>query len=148
LKNDNGETIAFENINPVEGEIESILHDKNDCNLILLSDYIKKETEAKIKSELLIAQKKQQALIKKRNEQIAYEKRKEEFINKFGQQYGDLIALHKVQIGMSKEMCRYSWGEPLWIDKTTTETGIYEHSYYWLGYSLHFVNGVLKRSEE
>lgn len=49
---------------------------------------------------------------------------------------------------MTKDMCKYAWGIPLWTSKTTTENCIYEDWYYWSGYSLHFENGLLKRIEE
>ena len=49
---------------------------------------------------------------------------------------------------MTNEMCKYAWGAPLRTSKTTVQNGIYEDFYYWMGYSLHFENGSLKRIEE
>lgn len=110
--------------------------------------YIKRESDKKLQYQQLVAKQKQEELLRKENERKAIEKHKSECISLFGQQNGELIAQGKVKINMTKEMCKYSWGIPLWTSKTTTEYGIYEDWYYWLGYSLHFVNDSLKRIEE
>lgn len=110
--------------------------------------YTKRESDKKLQYQLLVAKQKQEELLRKENERKEIEKRKSECIGLFGQQNGELIAQGKVKINMTKEMCKYGWGTPLWTSKTTTEYGTYEDWYYWLGYSLHFVNGSLKRIEE
>ena len=81
-------------------------------------------------------------------EKIAFEKRKKECIEKFGNVNGELIALHKLKIGMSKEMCKKSWGIPIWSNKTTNENGTIERWYYGFDYSLFFVGNELKQIEQ
>ena len=49
---------------------------------------------------------------------------------------------------MSKEMCKKSWGIPIWSDKTTNENGTIERWYYGFDYSLHFVGNELKQIEQ
>ena len=128
LQNDNDEQIALTNI---EG-------------FTLIQDYIKRKADKKLPKQPLISKSKKEDLLKKVTERKVYEKHKKECISKFGQDFGALIAQGKVKIGMTKEMCKYSWGDPLWSNKTTTENVIYDTWYYRLGYSLYFVNGILK----
>lgn len=61
---------------------------------------------------------------------------------KFGNENFDRILQRKVRIGMSKEMCRLSWGNPENINETITsgekiEQWIYPENY------LYFNNGIL-----
>ena len=137
LKNSDGKIILRENFNGLE-----------DSKFILEETYLKQEEEKKLKQEELIAKKKKELEIKEENERTAKEKRLQECINKFGQNKGVIIAQGKVTIGMTEEMCKLSWGTPFWKNKTTTEYGVYEDWYYGFGYSLHFVNGSLKRFQE
>ncbi len=48
----------------------------------------------------------------------------------------------KVQIGMSKEMCIESWGEPTKINRTITSGSIHEQWVYYKSY-LYFDDGIL-----
>jgi hypothetical protein len=48
----------------------------------------------------------------------------------------------KVLIGWPRELCRYSWGEPNDINKTTTSSGTHEQWVYSSNY-LYFENGKL-----
>ncbi len=150
LKGTNGETIAFSKIKPLEGEFKRIQNDSVYCDLynnngfILESDYLKRKIESEMQAKQLVIKQQQEKQIEKQK----FEKWREDCINKFGLQNGELISKNKVNIGMTKEMCKYAWGSPLWSDKTTTEIGTYEIWYYWLGYKLHFVNGILKRIDE
>ena len=132
LKNDKEEQVALTNL---EGFIEE-------------SAYLKRELNKKLKYQQLLAKQKQQKLYKDENERKAAEKLKIECSKLFGQQNGDLIAQGKVKLNMTKEMCKYAWGAPLWSHKTTNVYGTHEDWYYRLGYSLHFENGILKRIEE
>jgi len=132
LKNEKDEQIALASL---EGFIEK-------------QSYIKRETDKKIQKQQLLAKRKQEEIIRTENARKAFEKRRAECISKFGLQNGELIAQGKVRIGMSKEMCRYSWGSPFWSSKTTTINAIDEVWYYGLGFSLHFENDYLIRIDE
>ena len=132
LINDKDELVSVTNLN---GFIEE-------------SIYNKREFDKKLQYQELLARQKQEKLQREENERKEIENRKAECIRLFGQQYGVLIAQGKVKINMTKDMCKYAWGVPLWSSKTTTEYITFEDWYYWLGYSLHFENGLLKRIEE
>lgn len=132
LKNDKDEQIALVNKG---GFIEE-------------QNYIKREAEKKLQKEQLLTKKRQEEQVRNEIKRKNIEKRHLESISLFGQQNGELIAQGKVKIGMTKEMCQYAWGKPLWLNKTTTEKGIFENWFYFLGYSLHFENGSLTRIEE
>lgn len=54
---------------------------------------------------------------------------------KFGKEFVDIIMSNKVKIGMTKDMCKMSWGEPKDINKTTrsgssTEQWVYDNGSY------------------
>ena len=66
----------------------------------------------------------------------------EYFKNIFGEENWNTILDKKVQIGMTSEMCKMSWGSPEKINRTTTagkssEQWVYSNNY------LYFENGVL-----
>lgn len=63
-------------------------------------------------------------------------------IKKFGATKGTLILENKVRIGFTAEMCRYSWGNPIDINKTTGSYGVHEQWVYDDSY-LYFENGIL-----
>ena len=132
LGNEKGEQVALTNLN----------------GFILKKDYIKRQSDKKLQQQQLIAQRKKEELLKKEAEKKAYDKRKIECLRLFGQEYGELIAKSKVQIGMSSEMCKYSWGNPIWTNKTTAENITCIIWYYSLGQSLSFINDKLKMIEE
>lgn len=138
MTNDSNETIA---INIMNGNIE---HHK----FILYDLYLKQEEEKKIALAALKEKERKEEQIRQKQIRVAKEKRKLECINIFGQANGELIAAGKVRIGMTKEMCSKAWGVPFWSNKTTTESRVYENWRYGFGYSLHFINGKLKRIEE
>lgn len=77
------------------------------------------------------------------------QKAKQERINKlsakYGKTYAKLIADGKVRIGMTKEMCRESWGEPDDINVSIGSWGRHEQWVYGETYSsyLYFENGKL-----
>lgn len=111
----------------------------SDKTFILESEFLRREAEKKKKEEELL------------REQLAEQKKIEEerkqFVNycttKFGAKSGALIADGKVVLGMSKEMCKTAWGEPIDINKTilkglTNEQWVYGYATY-----LYFDNGVL-----
>ncbi|HED38293.1 MAG TPA: hypothetical protein ENI76_08640 [Ignavibacteria bacterium] len=80
-----------------------------------------------------------------KTENTKKEKYKSESINKFGQHFGELIAQHNIEIGMTAEMCKAAWGTPWKIDKTTTLSGSKEIWFYNWKYRLYFKNGLLEK---
>jgi len=56
----------------------------------------------------------------------------------------DLVAHHKVEIGMTAAQCRISWGSPNSVNRTITAYGVSEQWVYPGGY-LYFENGILRR---
>lgn len=132
LKNNKDETVALEDLKDWKLE----------------KDIIEKEKQDKISNQNLKLEKEKQNKEIILKEKVAFEKRKKECVEKFGNLNGELIALGKVKIGMSKEMCKKSWGIPIWSDKTTIEDGTIERWYYGFDYSLHFVGNELKQIEQ
>ena len=66
-----------------------------------------------------------------------------EMINKYGARIGKLISENKVVIGMSKNICTLSWGEPYDINRTITKGRVFEQWVYSMGTYLYFENDVL-----
>ncbi|MCR4940383.1 MAG: DUF2845 domain-containing protein, partial [Treponemataceae bacterium] len=64
------------------------------------------------------------------------------YLEKFGEDKWNTILAEKVSVGMTKEMCRLSWGEPKRVNKTITESVIREQWVYGSNY-LYFENGIL-----
>ncbi len=62
---------------------------------------------------------------------------------KISTQTWTLITQGKVRVGMSKEACRLSWGEPESINKTTGSYGTHEQWVYGSSSYLYFDNGRL-----
>lgn len=55
----------------------------------------------------------------------------------------NLICNEKVKIGMSKQQCRLSWGEPKTINKSSGSWGVHEQWVYGSNSYLYFQNGIL-----
>lgn len=68
---------------------------------------------------------------------------KNKCIKKFGKELGTIIAQKKVRIGMTAEMCEWSWGRPSEINKTTVTWGVHEQWIYGEDNYLYFENGIL-----
>lgn len=66
----------------------------------------------------------------------------EKYKKKFGETNFNLILDGKVKIGMTKEMCKLSWGDPKEINETITSASKSEQWVYADNY-LYFKNGVL-----
>ena len=64
------------------------------------------------------------------------------YLEKFGEDKWNTILAEKVSVGMTKEMCRLSWGEPEKVNKTTTKSGTSEQWVYYANY-LYFEDGIL-----
>lgn len=78
-----------------------------------------------------------------KNNNLKAEKYKQDILQKYGTYYGNLILKHQVVLGMSKEMCKLSWGSPRDIN-TTIVTGLtHEQWVYSLKVYLYFENGNL-----
>ncbi len=74
---------------------------------------------------------------------VAYTaKESDSYKKKFGETIWNIILAGKVKIGMTKEMCKLSWGEPQDINKTITSGNIKEQWVYSNNY-LYFDNGIL-----
>ncbi len=66
----------------------------------------------------------------------------DKYLKQYGKENFDRILSGKVKIGMTKDMCTLSWGEPKKINETITsgkksEQWVYENNY------LYFDNGIL-----
>lgn len=132
----------------LENEKQDILT-LNRLDGFILEDVIKKEEEEQrmLAKELEEIQKR--ALIEREErERIAIENRRRVCIEKFGRERGLIIANRQVQLGMTREMCEYAWGEPILINKTTNEHGVFEVWHFGFIRALHFHNGILKSIEE
>jgi len=90
--------------------------------------------------ELTEIQKKEKQKLEKQKK----EKQKQSNIQKFGEYYGNLISINKVVIGMTKEMCLYSWGQPLLKNETLTENNKTNFWRYGFNTYLIFENDTLK----
>lgn len=64
-------------------------------------------------------------------------------IAKYGKKYGPVIAHNKVQVGMTKTMCKAAWGEPYEIHTSTSSKKVIEQWIYGGSTYLYFENGKL-----
>lgn len=62
---------------------------------------------------------------------------------KFGTYFGNMVYNKEVKIGMTKEMVKWSWGDPLDINKTITEYSVTEQWIYSNSQYIYFDNGKL-----
>lgn len=69
--------------------------------------------------------------------------RKREYIEKWGQEKGQMISDGKVLLGMNKEMCVAAWGNPINVNRTMISGLTNEQWIYGWGTYLYFDNGVL-----
>ena len=84
-------------------------------------------------------QQKQKA--KKRQEIAEKQAAKASLVEKYGSQFGELVAKKQVAIGMSKEMCRDAWGRPMNTYRTTTRFGQSEVWCYNYKSRIYFYDG-------
>jgi hypothetical protein len=73
----------------------------------------------------------------------AKNKRKAELTRKYGASNAEIILQGKIRIGMTKNMCRDSWGEPDDINKTITSYGTNEQWVYGYSYVYFDENGQI-----
>ena len=95
------------------------------------------EIEKRRKEAIIIEQEEQQRLL------IEKRKHEAEMISKYGVRIGKIISDNKVIIGMNKEICRLSWGEPYDINRTITKNKVFEQWVYSMGTYLYFENDIL-----
>jgi hypothetical protein len=112
---------------------------------------------SKFKTEEQVLREKMQAeeIEKQRQDALAkeleYQKRllieKKQFdsqmIAKYGARIGKLISNNQVVIGLSKEVCKLSWGEPADVNTTMTKNIVFEQWVYSMNSYLYFENGIL-----
>ena len=68
-------------------------------------------------------------------------------ITKYGKYWGKLVSEGQLEIGMTKQMCRDSWGEPESINHTSTRYGNYEQWVYTTTY-VYFDNGKISAIQD
>lgn len=73
---------------------------------------------------------------------IHVQNQKRKMIAKYGKYWGNMVAEMQLEIGMTKQMCRDSWGEPQEINRTTTQYGTHEQWVYFTTY-VYFDNGKI-----
>jgi len=71
-----------------------------------------------------------------------------EYVKKYGQANADLIVKRKVVVGMTEEMCIYSWGPFYTPSKVVNDQGTFETWHYSATSFLYFVNGILKEIQQ
>lgn len=71
------------------------------------------------------------------------EQREAELAALYGAEYASLIVAKRVQIGMTKDMCKAAWGKPYHVYLTTTANGVQEQWQYSMTAYLYFENGML-----
>ena len=101
--------------------------------------------EERIRKEEAARQKAIQDSIQQVNDSIQLAQRNATIMKKYGKYYGKLILEGKVVRGMTKEMCKESWGEPDDINVSIGSWGRHEQWVYGKLYSsyLYFENGKL-----
>jgi len=127
LKNDNGAEVKF-----------SIENDFTE-SFITEEKFIERDKLAKMAEQEKLKLKAEQEK-KKKEDEIKF---KTDCINRFGDKLGKLISEGNVILGMTTEMCRLSWGEPIEVNRTTVKGLVHEQWVYsWSNY-LYFDNGKL-----
>ena len=91
----------------------------------------------------------QQEYIEKREKETKqyFAAQKKRMITKYGNYWGKLVAEKQLEIGMTKQMCRDSWGEPNSINRTSTRYGNHEQWVYTTIY-VYFDNGKISAIQD
>jgi hypothetical protein len=63
--------------------------------------------------------------------------------SKISNEIWNLICSEQVRVGMTKQQCKLSWGEPESINKTSGSWGVHEQWVYSSSSYLYFDNGIL-----
>ena len=117
LENFDHDTITFFSTALFSGIFWHYLDDKEQEKM-----QIEWEKEEKKSEQELAAQEKRDA---KHRAQ-----RKKKLIEKYGEEFGSLIASQQIEIGMTKEMLLEAWGEAADIKETVSKNSIKEKYYY------------------
>lgn len=112
------------------------------------TNYLRKVAEAKLARTQALALKQQREAKAVLDAQNRAKKHLQECTAKFGDELGGLVAKGIVRIGMTKEMCLYSWGIPYDKSKRVTADEVYELFYYSYKRNLHFINDKLVQIEQ
>lgn len=91
----------------------------------------------------------QQEYIAKREKETKqyFANQKKRMIAKYGKYWGKLVGEGQLEIGMTKQMCRDSWGEPESINRTSTRYGNHEQWVYTTIY-VYFDNGKISAIQD
>lgn len=141
--------------NPYESSKGKLIRDRHfsasryknteEWQIIKVNDLNKIYTETKRYLALTAAQQKQEADKYMAEMKAKEAKRKHELCNKYGNEYGTLIASKKVALGMTSEMCKQAWGTPTMISNMIDATGKYTIWKYNLRTIIFFRNGLVVR---
>jgi hypothetical protein len=126
----------------IKVRLEKLARDKDP---ILISYFTEKQEYLKQKElEQLAKEEREKRLAedaeRKRLEKENWEK---QMIQKYGSYHGNLIIKEQVVLGMSEEMCRQAWGNPININRTTVSGLVHEQWVYSMMNYLYFENGKL-----
>lgn len=68
----------------------------------------------------------------KQDEEVAMrlKQRKAKYISKYGYNFGTLVAIEELEVGMNYNMCIDAWGEPIQIQKSVINGAIVEEWFY------------------
>jgi hypothetical protein len=152
---DNGNESRF-SVNPIDppvnypkkfiSEKEFIKQQQSNKEDIQRQEQAIKEQEERNKKEEQMRKSQNDAAVAKQEEK---DKAKyAEYVKKYGQANADLIIKRKVVIGMTQEMCIYSWGPFYKPSKVVNDQGTFETWYYSPTSFLYFVNGILKEIKQ
>lgn len=91
----------------------------------------------------------QKAYLEKKEKETKqyFANQKKRMIAKYGKYWGNLVAEGQLEIGMTKQMCRDSWGEPESINRTSTRYGNHEQWVYATIY-VYFDNGKISAIQD
>ena len=111
--------------------------------LLKVTDVNKMLSDAKRLSAMNSAQRK--AAQKRLKVNDDGKQRKQDLVLLYGDMYGNLIAQNKVGLGMSPEMCKLAWGNPLKITTIQDSDGIFTTWIYNLSTFIYFKNNKVVR---
>ena len=83
-----------------------------------------------------------------RSQAKSSEEYRNQILRKFGSDYGQMVLENKVVLGMTKEMCQFSWGNPYTSEIVTQEGLKYEVWQYVSGSLLYFEDDKVKMIKE
>ena len=87
----------------------------------------------------------QQEQQEKANREAAH---KQQMLAKYGSQFGELVSNKQIALGMTKDMCRDAWGNPMNIYRTTTSFGQSEVWCYNYKTMIYFFEGKVVQIDD